>query len=95
MRLIVRIGAVAALGALAGCHIMGGGDSCAQNQKYEKATSVAPLHAAEGLPPANTKNALKIPDATAEAKPRKASDVCLDKAPPFYADRPKPSPPPK
>ena len=95
MRLIVVIGAVAALGALAGCHIMGGGDSCAAHQHYETAVSAAPLHAAEGLPPANTKNALKIPDSGAEAKPRKAGDACLDHAPPFYADRPKPSPPPK
>jgi len=92
MRLIVRTVAVVALGALAGCHSMGGSDSCTLHQPYETAVSGTPLRAAEGLPPANTKNALKIPDATAEAKPRKATDACLDRAPAFYADRPKPTP---
>jgi len=70
----------------------GGADSCTMHQPYETAVSGTPLRAAEGLPPANTKNALKIPDATAEAKPRKATDACLDRAPAFYADRPKPTP---
>jgi len=93
MRLIVRIGACAALGALAGCHMIGAQETCTERQNYESAVSVAPLHAAEGLPPANTKNALKIPEATTEAKPRKATDACLDRAPAFYADRPKPTAP--
>jgi len=89
MRLIVRILAVAAVAALAGCSSMSSG-SCAEHQHYESAVSIPPLHAAEGLPAANTKNALKIPDATAEARPRKATDACLDRAPSFYPDRPKP-----
>jgi uncharacterized lipoprotein len=91
MRLTVRILAVAALAALAGCSSMAN-SSCADRQHYESAASIAPLHAAEGLPTANTKNALKIPDATTEAKPRKATDDCLERAPSFYADRPKPAP---
>jgi uncharacterized lipoprotein len=93
MRLIVRTVTCAVLGALAGCHMIGAQETCTERQSYESAVSVAPLHAAEGLPPANTKNALKIPDATTEAKPRKRTDVCLDHAPAFYADRPKPTPP--
>jgi uncharacterized lipoprotein len=95
MRLIVRILAVGALGALAGCHLIGAQETCTKIEKYESAVSIAPLRAAEGLPPANTKNALKIPEATSEAKPRKPTDACLDRAPAFYADRPKPTPPPK
>ncbi|HUO80979.1 MAG TPA: hypothetical protein VMU00_12630 [Steroidobacteraceae bacterium] len=95
MRLIVRTVAVVALGALAGCHLVGSGESCNEPQNYETATSIAPLHAAEGLPAANTKNALKVPEASAEAKPRKPTDACLDRAPAFYADRPKPAAPTK
>ncbi len=92
MQLIVRILAVAALAACAGCSSTRSA-SCAENQHYESAVSIAPLRAAEGLPPANTKNALKVPDVTTEAKPRKSSDACLDRAPSFYADRPKPAAP--
>ena len=91
MRLIGRIVAVAALAALASCRSFGGHDSCNEKLHYASAVDGAPLKAAEGLPSANTKNALKIPEAKAEFKPRKASDACLDQAPSFYADRPKPS----
>jgi uncharacterized lipoprotein len=93
MRLIDRIVAVAALVALAGCHGLRSRDLCEQHQDYMSAVDGAPLHAVEGLPTANTKNALKVPEAKAEFKPRKASDGCLDQAPSFYADRPKPKPP--
>jgi uncharacterized lipoprotein len=94
MRLIVRIGAVAALAALAGCHsLRSNPEACDAPQHYLAAVSLPPLRAAEGLPAANTKNALKIPDAKTEPKPRKATDACLDRAPSFYADRPKPAAP--
>ena len=92
MQLIVRLGVCAALAGLAGCHMFTVKDECAERQPYEGATSVPQLRAAEGLPTANTKNALKIPDAAGEAKPRKSTDACLDRPPPFYADRPKPAP---
>jgi len=92
MRLIARIVAWAALAALAGCHSFGGRDSCEERQTYRAAVDGAPLRAAEGLPPANTKNALKIPEAKTELKPHNAADLCLDRAPSFYADRPKPTP---
>ena len=85
--MIVRICAVAALAGLAGCHMVAD-DSCVLRQPYETAVNATPLRAAEGLPPANTKNALKIPDATSEPKRRKSADACLDKPPSFYADRP-------
>ena len=88
MRLILTL---AALAGLAGCGLMSK-DTCPVKQPYESAGSAAPLRAAEGLPPANTKNALKIPEVAA-AKPRKAGDACLDRPPPFYADRPKPPAP--
>ncbi len=91
--MIGRIVAVAALVALAGCHSLGSRDSCEEHQHYMTAVDGAPLRAAEGLPTANTKNALKIPEAKTELKPRKAGEACLDKAPSFYADRPKPTPP--
>jgi hypothetical protein len=93
MRLIGRIVVVVALAALASCKSFGGRDSCEEHQHYMTAVDGAPLRAAEGLPAANTKNALKIPDAKSEFKPRKASDKCLDRAPSFYADRPKPAAP--
>jgi uncharacterized lipoprotein len=96
MRLIGRIVAVCALAslvALAGCRGLRSRDSCEEHQDYMRAVDGAPLRAAEGLPTANTKNALKVPEAKAEFKPRKASDACLDQAPSFYADRPKPKPP--
>jgi uncharacterized lipoprotein len=95
MRLIDRIIAVAAfvaLVALAGCHSLRSRDLCEEHLDYMSAVDGAPLHAAEGLPTANTKNALKVPEAKAEFKQRKASDGCLDQAPSFYADRPKPKP---
>jgi uncharacterized lipoprotein len=92
MRLIGRIVAVAALVALAGCHGLRSRGSCEEHQDYMSAVDGAPLRAAEGLPAANTKNALKVPEAKADFKPRKASDACLDQAPSFYADRPKPKP---
>ncbi len=92
MRLIERLCAATAVVALAGCSWMGSGkDTCTTQLHYESAGSVAPLKAGEGLPTANTKNALKIPDAGADAKPRKASDACLDQSPSFYPDRPKPA----
>ena len=90
-RIVVGV-ALVALVALAGCHGQRGRDSCAEHDQYLKAVDGAPLRAAEGLPAANTKNALKVPEAKAEFKPRKASDACLDQAPSFYADRPKPKP---
>ncbi|MGE5202229.1 MAG: hypothetical protein ACM3O6_09185 [Acidobacteriota bacterium] len=93
MRLIVRIGSTGVLAALAGCGVLGGSKTCSEPQHYQNAVSAAPLHAAEGLPPANTKNALKIPEGGTEAKPRKATDPCLDESPSFYPDRPKPKPP--
>ena len=89
MQLIVRFCVCVALAGLAGCHFVK--DECLAHQPYEGATSVPQLRAAEGLPTANTKNALKIPDATSEPKPRKSTDACLDRPPPFYADRPKPA----
>ncbi len=91
MRLISRILAVGALLALAGCHFARE-DACSKKVHYLAAGSVPPLKVPEGLPPANTKNALKIPDASAEARPRKATDACLDQSPSFYPDRPKPKP---
>ena len=86
--MIRRLFAAGALVALGGCHLMA--DECSKHQPYEGATSVPQLRAAEGLPSANTKNALKIPDAAGEPKPRKSTDACLDRPPAFYADRPKP-----
>jgi hypothetical protein len=94
MRLIVRVCAGAALAALAGCHMLAD-DSCVNHQRYESAASAPTLHAAEGLPPANTKNALKIPDTTATVKAHKDGEGCLDQSPSFFADRPKPPVPKK
>jgi uncharacterized lipoprotein len=99
MQLIVRACACAcAVAALAGCggcssHLLSGDDSCAASQPYQAAVAAAPLHAAEGLPAANTKNALKVPDVAGERKPHRTGESCLDRPPAFYADRPKPAAP--
>ena len=91
MRLIKTISALAALAALAACHgNTMADDSCAPGQPYLTATSVAPIKPAEGLPAANTKNALKIPDMTAEPKPGGSKATCLDAPPSFVPDRPRP-----
>jgi hypothetical protein len=66
MRLIVRLCVVFALAGLAACHLGRRDASCIEHQAYRSAVDGAPLRPAEGLPPANTKNALKIPEATAE-----------------------------
>ena len=90
MSLIVRFLSIAALAVLAGCHLSRE-DACTDLQHYGQASSVPALKPAEGLPAANTKNALKIPDA-GEPKPRAPGAVCLDQPPSFYPDRPKPKP---
>ena len=94
--MIVRVCAVAACAGLGGCHLhLLADEACLNKQVYDNAASVPPLHAAEGLPPANTKNSLKIPDATGAVKQRKEGEACLDRSPSFFADRPKPPVPTK
>jgi uncharacterized lipoprotein len=91
MRLIVRVCAIAAFAGLGGCHLhLLADEACLDRQPYDGAVSAPPLRAAEGLPPANTKNSLKIPEVTGTVKPRKEGESCLDRSPSFFADRPKP-----
>jgi len=68
-------------------------DPCATRSPFMKAQSVPPLRVPEGLPAANTKNGLKIPDDVGPVTPRTPGGKCLDAPPSFYADRPKPAPP--
>jgi hypothetical protein len=81
---------IGALAALGGCHLRHH-DSCATREPYQSAVSAQPLRAAEGLAPANTKNALKIPEAVAPAAPKSGATGCLDQPPSFFADRPRPA----
>jgi hypothetical protein len=87
---------LAALPALGGCHMRQWfrGDRCETRAPFRKAQSVPALRMPEGLPSANTRNGLKIPDEVGPAVPRAANQKCLDEPPNFYADRPVPAPMP-
>ncbi len=85
MRLTIRPFLVLVLVSLAGCHTMRD-DECHKPQAYQSATTVAGLRAPEGIPPANTKNGIKVPDLGAVAKPRGPKDPCLDVPPPFLTE---------
>ena len=94
MRVSVIVPIVLALAGLAGCRAFRD-EPCSARQPYQSATSVPPLVAAEGGAPPNTRNALKIPDVSAAARPQQAR--CLDEPPRFYDDSgkagAKPTPP--
>jgi hypothetical protein len=93
----MRVLVVVLLPALGACHLRHSArpDECSPTAPYTRAQIVPSLHAADGLPAPNTKNALKVPDDVALAKPHKAGSACLDEPPSFYADRPRPPPPKK
>jgi uncharacterized lipoprotein len=91
-RRLAAILLVVAAAGLGGCHLLRG-ESCHAHKAYETAQAVPPLHAPEGLAGPNTRNALHIPDVPLPAKPRAASDPCLDEPPSFFPDRPKPGKP--
>jgi hypothetical protein len=76
---------------LGGCHLRHSArpDECLPVAPYDKAHSAAPLRAPDGLPAPNTKNALKMPDEVAPAKPHKPGTACLDTAPSFFSDKAK------
>jgi hypothetical protein len=84
---LVAVAAGTALG-IGGCRSFR--ENCHAPQEYQKATSVAPLKAPEGLAAPSTKGALKIPDVAATARARTKGEPCLDEPPSFYPDRPKP-----
>jgi len=101
MRLIVRVVPLAlSLIAVAGCHSPAflrkhhaADKACVENDVYLKAASVPSLKTPEGLAPPNTKNSLKIPDASGQTAPtvRTTKQGCLDKAPTFFGDKAKPA----
>ena len=74
-----------------GCHLRHSArpDEFLPVARYYLAKSVAPLRAPEGLPAPNTKNALKMPDEVANAKPHKAGTACLDAPPDYFSQKPK------
>jgi uncharacterized lipoprotein len=88
--LITSLGLAAAL-LTAGCHLRHSArvDECLPVARYDQARSVPPLRAPEGLPAPNTKNALKMPDEVANAKPHKPGSACLDAPPDFFSQKPK------
>jgi len=92
MMMMVALAAGTAL--LGGCHLRHSArpDECLPVAPYDKAQSVAPLRAPDGLPAPNTKSALKIVDEVAPAKPHKPGSACLDAPPGYFSDRPKPAP---
>jgi uncharacterized lipoprotein len=97
MNRILGIGLMSLLGAtLSGCGVFKiAKDQCLQQQPYELATSVAPLHGAEGLPAANTKGSLKIPDGPQiQTTGSTWTSHCLDKPPRFVVDAKKSAPMP-
>ena len=93
-RLIVVVSLLLVPLALTGCGLIRPETAtCHERQPYESAGSVAPLHAPDGLAQPNTRNALKIPELPADVAPRLRGkhEPCLDEAPSFYPDRPKPT----
>jgi hypothetical protein len=95
MRLNQLVGFCLLAVALTGCEAMRvRQDACRQVQPYESAVSVAAVHAVDGLPPPNTKAALKIGDAEPLTPPGTAwKPHCLDKPPRFNSDAVKASAP--
>jgi hypothetical protein len=81
--------------AISGCEAMRvRQDACRQVQPYEAAVSIAAVHSVDGLPPPNTKAALKIGDAEPLTPPGTAwKPHCLDKPPRFNSDAVKASAP--
>jgi len=59
---------------------------CGAGEPYLTAQSVPPLKGVEGLALPNTRNGLKIPDATQPLRQRVVKDGCLDQPPKFDAD---------
>ena len=92
MRALIIVLLAGALAALGGCHLRHSErrDDCAPTAAYNRARIAPGVHAAEGLPAPNTRNALKIPDDVAAVRPHKSGTACLDTPPSFYADKPKP-----
>jgi hypothetical protein len=101
MRSLTKLLLLAALALLSGCHLrhtVRSDTACGLTIPYDKATSVAPLQAPEGLPPANTHNTLKVPEIppnVVRTDPPRKTKTCLDLPPKFFADRPKPPPVPR
>jgi uncharacterized lipoprotein len=98
MRLTIRIVLLALCAvALGACHSSGylqkhgKAAQCVEHPIYLAAQSAPPLRTPEGLVAPNTKNALKIAEATGTATPRTTKDGCLDKPPSFFAEQAKPS----
>ena len=94
MRALRVVFVVMLLPVVGGCHVFhhkARANECEGRSPYLRAQSVAVLHAAEGLPPPNTHNSLKVPDDVAAGKPHQPGTACLDAPPNFYADRPKPA----
>ena len=94
MRVLRVVFVVMLLPVVGACHMFhhkGRADECQGRSPYVRAQSVPVLHAAEGLPPPNTHNSLKVPDDVAAGKPHQPGSSCLDSPPNFYTDRPKPA----
>jgi hypothetical protein len=99
MRLIARTVPIAlCLVALAGCQHspaflrthQATAAPCVDHPVYLAATTVASLRTPEGLVPPNTKNSLKIGEASAPAQARTTKQGCLDKPPTFFGEQAKP-----
>lgn len=101
MHSLLKILLLGALALLAGCHsrhAVRADRSCRTTIPYDKAVSVAPLQAPEGLPAPNTHNTLKVPEIPASLAgidPPQKSKTCLSSPPKFFADRPKAAPVPR
>ena len=91
LRVVFLVMLLPVVGACHMFHHKARANECEGRSPYLRAQSVAVLHAAEGLPPPNTHNSLKVPDDVAAPKPHQPGTACLDAPPNFYADRPKPA----
>ncbi len=97
MRLIVRAVPLAlCLVGLTGCHHLPfthqgeKAEPCVDHPAYLAAGSAPALKTPEGMVAPNTKNSLKIGEASAPAQARTTKQGCLDRAPSFFGEQAKP-----
>lgn len=75
--------AVLGLAGLAGCKSM----SCSAPPAYGNSESIPSLKVPVGLETPDTRNALKVPELAAPARPRTDAEGCLDDPPSYFPER--------
>ena len=83
MRMLLLLGTL----ALGGCGLFRPTfESCEEAPGYAGARELPPLRVPEGMSAPDTRNALRIPEVTAPARP--ADGRCIDAPPDFYPQQP-------